>query len=104
VDRHVALAARTDDRRDQARLAGDLDVVDVEAVVVADEGEIAAERDVRVRESEGGRCGRGRRVGGRCVPGRWGGAGRGACRARSGRCRVARIRVAIGPRRFAAPW
>ena len=50
VDRHVALAARAHDRRQQLRLLRVLDVVDVEAVEVADEQAVAAEREVGVGE------------------------------------------------------
>ena len=46
--RDVALSAGADHRRDQLRLVGALDVVGVEAVVVADDDVAAAEREVRV--------------------------------------------------------
>ena len=50
VHRHVALAAGADDRRQQLRLLRVLDVVGVEAVEVADEEMVAAERQVGVGE------------------------------------------------------
>ena len=51
-DRDVALSAGAHHRRDQLRLVGALDVVGVEAVVVADHDVAAAEREVRVRVAQ----------------------------------------------------
>ena len=51
VDRHVALSARTDDGCQQARPARVLDVVGVEAVVVADDRLVALEGEVGIREA-----------------------------------------------------
>ena len=48
----IALAARADDRRHERRAVGVGDVVDLEAVEVADEGVVALEREVRVDEAE----------------------------------------------------
>src|SRR5690349_24389267 len=54
VNRKIALTAGADDRRDQARLRGGRDVVDVEAVEIADEQLVAPEGHVRVPELEAG--------------------------------------------------
>ena len=86
VDRHVALSAGTDDRREQLRLLRRLDVVGVEAVEVADEDERAAEREIGVGEIQRRRRpGRRRWAGdGRCRARRWVVRGRPAFRAASG--------------------
>ncbi len=55
VDRHVALATRAHDRREQRRLLRRIDVVHVEAVEVAEEEIVLAERDVGVGEVQSGR-------------------------------------------------
>ena len=52
VNGHVTLPARAHDRREQARRPAVLDVVGVEAVVVADEDVVVLERQVRVREAQ----------------------------------------------------
>ncbi len=52
VDRHVTLTARTHERRAQGRRCGIRDVVDLEAVEVADDGVVTAEREVGVDEPE----------------------------------------------------
>ena len=57
VHRHVTLAAGAHERRPQRRSRGIRDVVDLEAVEVADDGVVTGERQVGVHEAEvaGGR-------------------------------------------------
>ena len=52
IHRHVTLTAGTDDRGEQPRLGAVLDVVGVESLEVADEEQVAAEREIRVGEGD----------------------------------------------------
>src|SRR2546425_5894255 len=54
VDRHISLAAGTYHRCQETRLRSILDGVRVEAVEIADEEMVSAERDIRVREVQPG--------------------------------------------------
>ena len=95
VDRHLALPARADDGGDDRRSVGIGDVVDLEAVEVADVGPISLQREVGVDEGKAARVRRIEEAGGLVLRAR---AARGRSRPPP-RCRVRGSARYVGPGR-----